>query len=83
MGVCNDEREAPGSMLIKVMHEDGKIGEIESYQLDDLIHSNKIKKFKRSSGWVTVGVDPVREVREDYVAIPKREKYSRKTKNRK
>jgi hypothetical protein len=69
-------------MLIKVMFEDGSIGEIENYRLDDLIHSNKIKKFQRSSGWVTIGVDPVREVREDYLEVPKREKYSRKKKKR-
>ncbi len=35
-------------MLITVMYQDGKIGEIESYQLDDLIHSKKIKKFQRN-----------------------------------
>ena len=68
-------------MLIKVMYENGTIGEIESYHLDDLIHSNKIKKFQRSSGWVTLGVDPIREAREDYLEVPKREKYSKKTKN--
>jgi hypothetical protein len=71
-------------MLIKVMHADGSIGEVESHQLDDLIHSNKIKKFQRSSGWVTIGVDPIREGRrDDYLEVPKRERYSKKTKNRK
>jgi len=70
-------------MLIKVMYKNGTIGEIESYRLDGLIHANKIKKFQRSSGWVTPGVDPIREVREDYLEVPKREKYSKKTKNRK
>ena len=70
-------------MLIKVMYKNGTIGEIESYCLDDLIHLNKIKKFQRSSGWITLGVDPIREVREDYLEAPKREKYSRKKKNRK
>ena len=70
-------------MLIKVMYKNGTIGEIESHHLDDLIHSNKIKKFQRSSGWVTPGLDPIREVKEDYLEVPKREKYSRKTKNRK
>ena len=70
-------------MLIKVMYENGTIGEIDSCYLDDLIHSNKIKKFQRSGGWVTLGADQIREVREDYLEIPKREKYSRKTKKRK
>jgi hypothetical protein len=68
-------------MLIKVMYKDGKLGEIENYLLDDLIHSKKIKKFQRSSGWVTIGVDPIREVRrEDYLEAPKREKYGKKAK---
>ena len=67
-------------MFIKVMYKDGKIGEIESYQLDDLIHSKKIKKFQRSGRWVTIGLDPIREVREDYLEAPKREKYSNKAK---
>jgi hypothetical protein len=67
-------------MLIKVMHEDGKIEEIESYQLDDLIQSNKIKKFQRSSGWVTIGVDPIREGRRNDLEVPKRQKYNRKPK---
>jgi hypothetical protein len=68
-------------MLIKVIYKDGKPGEIENYLLDDLIHSKKIKKFQRSNGWVTIGVDPIREVRrEDYPEVPKREKYDKKTK---
>jgi len=67
-------------MLIKVMHEDGQIEEIESYQLDDLIQSKKIKKFQRSSGWVTIGVDPIREGRRPDLEVPKRQKYSRKQK---
>ena len=42
------------------MYQDGKIGEIESYKLDDLIHSKKIKKFQRSGKWVKIGIDPIR-----------------------
>ena len=62
-------------MLIKVMYKDGKLGKIEHYQLDDLIDSDKIKKFQRSSGWVTIGVDPIRKVRrEDSPEAPERGK---------
>lgn len=74
----NCERET--SMLIKVMYQNGKTGEIESYQLDDLIHSKKIKKFQRSGEWVKIGIDPIRGIREDYLEIPKRQKYSKKAK---
>ena len=27
---------------------------------DVLLESHRVKKFKRSTGWVTVGIDPVR-----------------------
>lgn len=70
-------------MLIKVMYQDGDIGEIENYQLDALIASNKIKKFLRSGEWVTIGVDPIRKVREDYLEIPKRHKNYKKAKKKK
>jgi hypothetical protein len=70
-------------MLIKVMYQDGKIGVIENYQLDAFIASKKLKKFQRSGKWVTIGVDPIREVKEDYLEVPKREKISKKVKERK
>jgi hypothetical protein len=28
--------------------------------LDVLLENNQVVKFKRSSGWVTVGIDPIR-----------------------
>jgi hypothetical protein len=70
-------------MLIKVMYQDGKIGEIEAYELDFLIKSNKIKKFRRSDKWVTIGRDPIRKIREDYLGIPKRQKIRKKEKKKK
>jgi hypothetical protein len=70
-------------MLIKVMYQNGKIGEIDPYQLDALIHSNTIKKFQRSGKWVTIGVDPIREEREDYLEVPKRQKIPIKAKKKK
>jgi len=70
-------------MLIKVMYHDGKIEETENCQLDALIASNKIKKFQRSGKWVTIGVDPIREVKEDYLEVPKREIFPEKAKKRK
>jgi len=69
-------------MLIKVMYQDGRIGEIESYKLDDLIHSKKIKKFQRSGKWVKIGIDPIRGNREDHLEVPKLQKYSKKVKKR-
>jgi hypothetical protein len=71
------------NMLIKVMYQDEKIAEIEAYQLEDLIRSNKIKKFVRSGRWVTIGIDPIRKTREDYLEMPKRRKCNKKTQKRK
>jgi hypothetical protein len=70
-------------MGIKVMYQDGKIEEIEPYKLDALIHSKTIKKFKRSGKWVTLGIDPIREVKEDYLEVPERIKFPTNTKKRK
>ena len=33
---------------------------VQNYELDDLIASNKIIAFKRSSGWVDLSRDPLR-----------------------
>ena len=65
------------------MYQDGKIGVIDPYQLDVLISSNQIKKFQRSGKWVTIGVDPIREIKEDYLEVAKREKFPKKTAKRK
>lgn len=47
-------------MLIQVLYDDNRYDYVKGYQLDMLLEGNKIQKFKRSSGWVTVGVDPIR-----------------------
>jgi len=54
------------------MYRNGKIGVAEHTQLDELIRSNKIKKFLRSEGWVTVGTDPIRLFDEGYQGTDKR-----------
>ena len=48
-------------MFIKVMYQTNEIDVVEASQLDTLISSNKIKKFLRFDGWVTVGIDPIRK----------------------
>jgi hypothetical protein len=48
-------------MLITVQYKNGRTGRVEAYQLSHLICSQKIKKFLRSEGWVTIGRDPIRE----------------------
>jgi hypothetical protein len=48
-------------MFIKAMYQNNEIEMVESSQLDRLISSNKIKKFLRFEGWVTIGIDPTRK----------------------
>jgi hypothetical protein len=60
-------------MSIKVMYTNGKTGMVEHYQLDDLIASGKIKKFRRADGWVSVGKDPIRKTDELEITPKKRQ----------
>ena len=48
-------------MLIQVINSDNRFDYVKDDILEHLIKSNAIKRFRRASGWVTVGVDPVRQ----------------------
>jgi len=47
-------------MMVRIIYHDNRYDMVKSTRLDDLISSNAVAKFERSSGWVTIGVDPVR-----------------------
>ncbi len=49
------------NMMIGVIYKNNRRGMIDEYQLDDLIKEERIKAFRRSSGWAKVGRDPIRE----------------------
>jgi PAS domain S-box-containing protein len=49
-------------MQIKVIYHDDTIDTVDPAILDNLLSSNRIKKFLRSDGWATVGVDSLRRV---------------------
>lgn len=53
-------------MLIQVNYPDNRYDYVKEKVLDTLIESRKITRFRRSSGWVTLGVDPVRTVKREY-----------------
>ena len=55
-------------MLIQIMHSDTRFDYVKDTMLDYLIESNKITSFKRSTGWVTIGVDPIRKQRRNNTA---------------
>lgn len=59
-------------MLIRVRYKDGKIDLIPSQKLDELILMEEITQFERSSGWVTIGRDPIRSTLRGRYSEPER-----------
>ncbi len=59
-------------MLIRVRYKDGRIDLVPSRKLDELIMMSEIDKFERSSGWVTVGRDPIRSTLRGLYSGPER-----------
>jgi len=51
---------------IDVVLADGTSSQISPKALDVLLETNRVLKFRRASGWVTVGVDPVRSRRSSF-----------------
>jgi hypothetical protein len=47
-------------MHIKIMYHDESLDMVAPRHLAELIISQKIKRFLRTEGWVTVGIDPIR-----------------------
>jgi hypothetical protein len=50
-------------MLVHVKYPDNRYDYVKETILDLFIESNKIAEFKRSTGWVRIGVDPMRKSR--------------------
>ena len=48
-------------MRIEVIHRDYRVEEVEADDLDDYISSGNIIAFRRSSGLVLIGMDPIRQ----------------------
>ena len=49
-----------GQQLLHVITRDGIYQYLSPFALDLLLGKNLVLKFKRSSGWVNVGTDPIR-----------------------
>jgi len=47
-------------MMIRVMYSDWRQDVVSPRALDRLLALKRVKKFKRLSGWVNVGCDPLR-----------------------
>jgi len=61
-------------MLIQVNWTNNRYDYVKDFMLDSLIESGKVARFLRSSGWVTVGVDPIRNPKKkgDYAGPERR-----------
>ena len=66
-------------MLVSVVYRDNKMGLVDTVSLDELICSKKIKKFLRSEGWATIGVDPIRKMKEYCYKGPERRLHIKKS----
>jgi len=47
-------------MLVQVKWKIGSYDHVRDFMLDCLIETGVVDSFLRNSGWVTIGVDPVR-----------------------
>jgi len=54
-------------MMIPVVYNTGTHDIVKSEMLNRLLMNGVVDKFKRSTGWVKVGIEPIRRIRkEDY-----------------
>lgn len=54
-------------MLIQIVRTNNHYDYVMNFILDHLIASKGIVKFKRTTGWVTIGKDQIRESKRDSV----------------
>ncbi|WP_197463694.1 GSU3473 family protein [Desulfuromonas sp. DDH964] len=47
-------------MVIRIRYPDGRFDMVKATRLNTLIETEEIEGFKRASGWVVLGRDPVR-----------------------
>lgn len=53
-------------MLIHVQYTDNHFDYVNQLMLDDLLDAEKVSGFRRSTGWVRVGIDQVRKTRRSH-----------------
>jgi hypothetical protein len=52
-------------MLIQVLRTGNRYDYVKDFTLDGLIESKGIVQFRRRTGWVTIGADPIRSNKRD------------------
>jgi hypothetical protein len=55
--------------IIRVVYDDDRYDYVTNEMLDNLLETNRITKFQRATGWVTVGVDPIRTGKREHTYI--------------
>ena len=48
-------------MLIRVIYQNQRYDFVKDSRLDEFIETGAIASFQRHSGWVRIGIDPIRE----------------------
>lgn len=48
-------------MIIRIQRVDGLYDMVKPQMLDRMLREGSVKRFMRSVGWVTVGIDAIRE----------------------
>lgn len=59
-------------MLIPVIFNNGQQDMVKPFVLDRLIEAGSISSFRRSSGWIVIGRDPIRSSGNRIYCIPER-----------
>jgi hypothetical protein len=54
------------AMLVQVNWTNNRYDYVKDFMLDSLIEAGVVARFLRSSGWVTIGVDPIRAKSNQY-----------------
>lgn len=66
-------------MIIKILYQNDQKDFVPSWELDSLIQAKKIKAFRRTTGWATIGKDMIRNRAETHNGLERREQYSKST----
>lgn len=69
-------RENGSNKSIKIIWLDEKYDLVKPDLLNNLISANKIMKFKRAEGWVTIGIDQIRKQNCAYRGTERRRRYA-------
>lgn len=59
-------------MMIRIRYPDGRYDMVKVSQLDRFIAKNQISGFRRATGWVVIGRDPIRRNSKEFYLGPEK-----------